>query len=373
MALEELQNGRYRRLRLLGSGSMGEVYLMEDRRINRQVAIKVIRSEAGLHPDSDTARDAARLFLREARAIAALDHPNILPLYDFGEEDLNGASLTYMVMPFCPDGSFAEWLRQHGDSPLLSPQDMAYFVDQAADALQYAHDHHTLHLDVKPSNFLIRRSPKHPNRPSLLLADFGVAKLSATTSSSSLTVRGTPIAMAPEQWNGSPLPATDQYALAVMAYQLLVGRPPFLGGLQQVMYQHFHAQPQPPSTLNSRLSGGIDAVILRALAKRPEERYPSISAFASAFGQGVQQMVPTEPAIRSHRSTKPPVPVSDPAPLRETLLPPTSPASGLPPTVAAAISSIQESTVPALPPLPGQGVPGILSLGRGITPSRSLL
>src|SRR5436309_3048815 len=121
MTLEVLQNGRYRRLRLLGSGSMGEVYLMEDTRINRYVAIKVIRSEASPYPDSDAARDAARLFQREARAIAALDHPSILPLYDFGEEDLNGSILTYMVMLFCSEGSFDHWLRQHGGSPLLPP------------------------------------------------------------------------------------------------------------------------------------------------------------------------------------------------------------------------------------------------------------
>ena len=302
MTLEGLQNSRYRRLRLLGSGSMGEVYLMEDTRINRHVAIKVIRSEASPNPDSDAARDAARLFQREARAIAALDHPSILPLYDFGEEGLNGTTLTYMVMPFCPEGSFAHWLSHHGGSPLLSPQDVAYFVEQAADALQYAHDQQTLHLDVKPSNFLIRTNKKNPGRPTLLLADFGVARLSTTTTSSSRTVRGTPIAMAPEQWSGTPIPATDQYALAVMAYQLLVGHPPFLGGLEQLMYQHFHVQPQPPGTLKPHLPGAIDAVILRALAKRPEERYPSISAFASALGQAVQQMVPTEPAIRSQQS-----------------------------------------------------------------------
>src|SRR5207249_11434836 len=97
MALEELQNGRYHRLRVLGSGGMGEVYLMEDTRINRQVAIKVIRSEDASYPDNDTATDATRLFQREARAIAALAHPNILPLYDFGEETLDDMTITYMV------------------------------------------------------------------------------------------------------------------------------------------------------------------------------------------------------------------------------------------------------------------------------------
>ena len=294
MAIEELQNGRYRRVRLLGSGGMGEVYLMQDIRVNRQVAIKVIRSEGAPYPGSDTARDAARLFQREARAIAALEHPNILPLYDFGEETLEGVTLSYMVMPFCPEGTLTGWLQQHGSAPMLSPQDVAHMVEQAAEALQYAHDHHVIHLDIKPSNFLIRSNKKTPNRPTLLLADFGVARLSAATSNASQAVRGTPTSMAPEQWSSVPVPATDQYALAVMAYGLLVGRPPFLGGMEQLMYQHFHVQPPPPSTFNPRLSSSIDAVLLRALAKNSADRFPSISAFAGAFEQAVQRS-PTEP------------------------------------------------------------------------------
>src|SRR5438093_552108 len=120
MAIEELQNARYHRLRLLGSGGMGEVYLMKDMRVNRQVAIKVIRSEGVAYPDSDVAKDAARLFQREARAIAALEHPNILPLYDFGEEIVEGMTITYMVMPFSTEGTLAGWLRQRGSTDMLS-------------------------------------------------------------------------------------------------------------------------------------------------------------------------------------------------------------------------------------------------------------
>src|SRR6266851_6764656 len=115
MALEELQNGRYRSLRLLGSGGMGEVYLMNDARVSRQVAIKVIRSEAAPYPGSDSAKDAARLFQREARAIARLDHPHILPLFSYGEERVHGMVLTYLVMPFRREGSFANWLQERGD------------------------------------------------------------------------------------------------------------------------------------------------------------------------------------------------------------------------------------------------------------------
>jgi serine/threonine protein kinase len=288
MAIEELQDGRYRFMRLIGSGGMGEVYLMQDVRINRQVAIKVMRSEEASSPESTAAKEAARLFQREAKAIAALEHPNILPLYDFGEENRDGITVTYMVMPYCTEGSLASWLRQRTSSAPLSLLDVAHLVEEAADALQYAHDQNVMHLDVKSSNFLLRTNKKNPNRPILLLADFGIARSSMTVASSSRTIRGTPSSMAPEQWGSNPVPATDQYALAVMTYEMMVGRAPFVGGMEQVMYQHFSVQPQPPSSFNPQLPPAVDAVILRALAKQPQDRFPSISDFAIAFEQAAQ-------------------------------------------------------------------------------------
>ncbi|HEY6284583.1 MAG TPA: protein kinase [Ktedonobacteraceae bacterium] len=285
MAIEELQDGRYHFVRSLGSGGMGEVYLMQDARINRQVAIKVIRSEGASYPDSTAAKEAARLFQREAKAIAALEHPNILPLYDFGEEIRDGMTVTYMVMPYCTEGSLASWLRQHNSAALLSLQDVAHLVEEAADALQYAHDQNVIHLDVKASNFLLRHNKKNPNRPTLLLADFGIARSSVTVASSSRTIRGTPSSMAPEQWGSNPVPATDQYALAVMTYEMMVGHAPFVGSMEQVMYQHFSAQPLPPSTYNPQLPPAVDSVIVRALAKQPADRFPSIADFAAAFEQ----------------------------------------------------------------------------------------
>ncbi len=288
MSLEGQQLGRYRFQRLLGSGGMGEVYLASDTTINRQVAIKVIRAEAAPYPDANATQEAARLFQREMKTIAALDHPHILPLFDYGESRVNDETLTYMVMPYRPEGSLTSWLQRRGRAEPLSPQEVASLVDQAASALQHAHNRQVIHQDVKPANFLIQSNEEYLSRLNLLLADFGVAKFSSATSSASQTVRGTPTSMAPEQWEGHPVPATDQYALAVMAYELLTGRPPFQGGLSQVMYQHFNTPPPPPSTFNPRIPGEIDAVLLRALAKRPDERFPSISAFARAFQEAVQ-------------------------------------------------------------------------------------
>ncbi len=295
MDIQELQDGRYHLLHLLGSGGMGQVYLMQDTRVSRQVAIKVIRSESASYPGSSTAADATRLFQREARAVAALEHPNILHLYDFGEERREDATITYMVMPYCPDGSLEGWLGLRTNR-ILPPHDVAHLLEQAAEALQFAHDHEVIHLDVKPSNFLLRSNKKNPDQPLLLLADFGIARNYTTVASSSRTIRGTPTSMAPEQWSSSPVFATDQYALAVMAYEMLAGRPPFVGSMEQLMYQHFNAPPPPPSAFNPRLPAVIDAVVLRALAKKPEDRYPSIAEFAAAFAGAVKQ-VPGETSL----------------------------------------------------------------------------
>src|SRR5579883_3027432 len=286
MALEGLKLGHYQLLRLIGSGGMGEVYLAEDIQLHRQVALKVIRTESSTYPGSLESLEAARLFQREARAIAMLDHPYILPLFDYGEEKVGGREYIFLVMPFRQEGSLANWLQQYGNR--FNLENIARFTQQAASALQYAHNHAIIHQDVKPSNFLIRSNPENPARPDLLLADFGVAKLSSATSNISHSVRGTPTYMAPEQWSGDPVPATDQYALAIMVYEMLAGRPPFQGPPMRMMYLHANELPQPPSTLNPRISQEIDAVLLKALDKQPQNRYASIAAFAQAFQQALQ-------------------------------------------------------------------------------------
>ena len=288
MPLEGQQLGRYRLVNLLGSGGMGEVYLAEDTGIARQVAIKVIRSDVALRAGTDAASDAVRRFQREMQTIARLNHPYILPLFDYGEATMSGMLVPYMVMPYGRDGSLATWLKQRGSAPSLSPSEVAHVVQQAADALQYAHDQQIIHRDVKPSNFLIRLQKDNPNRPDVLLADFGLARLSDSSSSVSMTVAGSPLYMSPEQWRGHPVPATDQYMLAAMAYELLTGRPPFRGTLEQLMYQHLQEQPERPGKLNPQIPAALDAVMWRALAKQPEARYPSISAFARAFQDALQ-------------------------------------------------------------------------------------
>ncbi len=322
------QIGPYRVINLIGRGGMGDVYLAEDPRIQRQVAIKVMQIDAS--PSANAPKRTSRL-QREAQAIAQLNHPNIVRLYSYDEETSGGVISPYMVMEYYREGSFAEWLRQRSEPPSL--QDVAHFIRQAADALQYAHTNGVLHQDVKPANFLIRTNKDAPNRPDIFLTDFGVARLMNADVSTLMTAPMVTFTyMAPEQLEGSAqaLPATDQYALATMAYELITGRPPFQGPPSVVMRQHLNDQPQPPSLLNPRLPRAIDNVILRALSKRPEDRYSSISEFARAFQQAVQrQSGGVQPSVPG-QTIAPPPPPPGPAKVYAPPPPPAYPGGNVP-------------------------------------------
>jgi eukaryotic-like serine/threonine-protein kinase len=291
MLLEGQQLRNYRLVRLLKSRGMGEVYLAVDTLFHRQVAIKVIQTDSIDHAETYGAKESAHLFLREAQANAQLDQINILPLYDSGEERFNETAVMYMVMPYRQAGSPKDWQRAHSGQNLLPLPAVERIVNQAALALQHAHSRQIIHQDVKPSNFLVHVDAEHPSRLDLQLADCGVAKFMMKTSENQV-IRGTPTYMAPEQWGGHPVPATDQYAVAVMAYELLTGRSPFLGdGYHTLWYQHCHVEPEPPGSFNPLLPQELDAVLLRALAKRPENRYSSVLAFAHAFQRAVLNSV----------------------------------------------------------------------------------
>lgn len=296
MRLDGKQLGHYQLLRLIGSGGMGEVYLAEDTRVHRQVAAKVVQVGEG-----EGGTEAWRLFLREVTAIARLDHPHILPLYDYGEVVLENIHIAYLITPYRAEGSLMAWLHRQANAPQgqqLTLKQVTHIIQQAADALQYAHDRQIIHQDVKPSNFLIRENSEHDAYPTLLLADFGIARLTSATSSMSQSVRGTPSYMAPELWAGAASFASDQYALAVMAYELLTGQTPFHGSPMHMMYAHLHTPPPSASALNPLLPAILDTVLLTALAKKPEERFFSISAFARAF-QGAFQGVTEGTTIRA--------------------------------------------------------------------------
>jgi serine/threonine protein kinase len=289
MDFERIQLGDYYQLvRCIGEGGTGTVYLAEDTRSqNRQLAIKVIKTDVSPTNYHREIEELAFLFQREVSTITALKHENILPLYDFGVEAKGRTLLGYMVMPFCQQGTFEDWLAKRKSR--LRLQDVMYFIVQAAHTLQYVHDKQIIHRDVKPQNFLIKSNRADTNHPYLLLSDFGLAKFTNKVTSRNRTLRGgTWIYTPPEQWNGNAVYASDQYALAIIAYELLTANPPFVGSPEEIFRQHVMDQPDPPSKHNPEIPRGLDDVIMQALAKKPEDRFDSIAAFATACQQAAE-------------------------------------------------------------------------------------
>lgn len=278
--------------RAIGAGGMGAVYLARQDRPRRQVAVKVLRPL----PDADRGAQSVFLmrFRREADATAALDHANIVPLYEFGEQD----GIAYLVMPYLADGSLADVLARSGQ---LSLGVTISYLAQAAAALDHAHAHGIIHRDVKPSNLLLHADGR------LLLADFGIARplqtediaispeaspaAPLTPGAAGLTragaLLGTPYYMAPEQIRAEPVsPATDIYALGAVAYTMLAGQPPFSHvRTEDVLRQHLTGQPPSLRMLRRDVPPGVEEAILWALEKAPADRPASARAFVAALAE----------------------------------------------------------------------------------------
>ena len=263
------QLGRYRILSKLGQGGMGAVYLAEDTFLSRRVAIKVP------HFSESDGTTVIERFHREARTAAGIDHPNICPVHDAGQVE----GIHFLVMPYI-EGTPLSRRIEGGPWP---PTQAAALVRQLAAAIEVLHRRGLIHRDLKPSNVLLRPGGEP------VLMDFGLAR-SYTEQSRRLTQTGaavgTPAYMAPEQILGDAKtigPATDIYSLGVILYELLTGRPPFEGPPAAVYGQILHAQPPPPSAQRPGLDATFDAVCLKALAKKPAERFASMTAFAEAL------------------------------------------------------------------------------------------
>ena len=251
---------RYAFERELGQGGMATVYLADDSRHGRKVAIKVLRPElaASIGPDR---------FLREIRIAAQLQHPHILPLLESGEAE----GFLFYVMPFVDGESLRDRLARQGELPV---HEALKLLVEIVDALGYAHGRGVVHRDVKPDNVML--SGRHA-----LVMDFGVAKaVSEASGRNQLTTAGvalgTPAYMAPEQAAADPHldHRVDIYAVGVMAYELLAGRPPFVGGTpQQVLAAHVTQAPEPVSRYRPAISPALEATVMRCLAKRPADRF----------------------------------------------------------------------------------------------------
>ncbi|MEY2457718.1 MAG: eukaryotic-like serine/threonine-protein kinase [Acidimicrobiaceae bacterium] len=261
--------GRYEIEREIGQGAFARVYLARDLRHDRLVAFKVLTADP-------TSEDSELRFLSEIRLLAKLQHPNIVPLIDSGHA---GATL-YYVMPYVKGESLRERIRRERQMPLDAAIAIAR---EAADALAYAHDQGIIHRDIKPENILL--SAGHP-----MIADFGVARAIDLAGVRQLTRKGmaapgTPAYMSPEQLLGTaPIDQrSDIYSLGCVLYEMLTGRPPFAG--EGGFANRFTAPPPSPSTWRRNLPAALDAIVARALAIDPKDRYPTAGDFARALAE----------------------------------------------------------------------------------------
>jgi eukaryotic-like serine/threonine-protein kinase len=255
--------GRYALGAMVGAGGMGQVYRARDRVLERTVAVKVLTAAS-----TDDLELVAR-FSREARAAAALNHPNIVAVFDSGAD----GDLQYLVMEYVEGQSLAGLLRREG---LLGPRRVAEIGRQVCQALAAAHAAGLVHRDITPGNVLVDPAGL------VKVADFGIAKLAAATTMTGDEVLGTAAYLAPEQAQGRPVDGrSDLYSLGCVLYALLTGAPPFAGDSPvAVAARHVTEQPTPPSHHNPRVGPALEAVVLTALAKEPADRYQSAAAMA---------------------------------------------------------------------------------------------
>ncbi len=307
------QFGNYRILQQIGQGGFANVFLGEHLYLKTRAAIKVIHTQMSQNDLQD--------FLNEAQMLAALKHPHIVRILDFGEQN----DIPFLIMEYAAQGTLRQ---RHPRGPILPITTILPYVKQVAAALQYAHDHKLIHRDVKPANVLL------DEQDNVLLSDFGIATIAHHTSSmQTSTFAGTAAYMAPEQLRGKPVPASDQYALAIMVYEWLCGQLPYEGDPVAVGIQHL-TTPIPSLCMhNDALSPDIEAVVHQAMAKDPKRRFVNVQAFATALAQASEPTLlqilapelPPSPTAATILPTQPPSPTTAP-PLPSSALP--SPPSG---------------------------------------------
>lgn len=282
ISLEGLSIGRYHMKTFLGSGPLGQVYQTYDRLREQDVALKAIQMNVLPPTMSENISTETNFFQKEIDLLRMLDHPHILLPLNCGKSYISGSPFIYKTMPYLADGSIAELLAQSGMSKPLSPQQVVAIVVQIAETLQHAHSHNITYQNFKLSNFLVQMQGKKRNIIHIFLTDFAIAQ------KETFLVKEPAVFpyMAPECWYGQSLLASDQYGLAAITYELLTGRVLFQGQSEQIMRQlHLYMQPQPLMLFAPHLSPRLSNVVLRALSKKVEDRFPSIIDFAHALQQ----------------------------------------------------------------------------------------
>ncbi|MBI5292177.1 MAG: protein kinase [Chloroflexi bacterium] len=331
--------GPYRIISAVGQGGMATVYKAYHAAMDRYVAIKVLPSK---FIDSEQGTQFATRFQQEARTIANLEHPHILPVYDYGESE----GVTYFAMRFMDTGTLKERVQS---GPLSLAEVDGYFT-QLADALGYAHQRGVIHRDVKPSNALV------DSRGGLFLTDFGIAKLMENASQLTATgaITGTPAYMSPEQAQGDRLDQrSDIYSLGIVLYQMVTGRVPFEAETPlAVILKQLQAQLPLPSEINPAVSPAIERVLLKALAKNRDDRYATCEEFLAAWKEAYQQAQSDAPTmgILSRTGSVPPTAKA------------TAPYSGPVPATMSASDTAQFASGKKALPLPRWAIVSLIAL-----------
>ena len=264
------QLGHYKLVRLIGRGGSADVYLARNLNLRSWCAIKVLRTSL-MHK-------GRRKFLEEARMAASLEHDHIVRVLDFDVQ--NG--VPFIVMSYAPNGSLRNYYPR---GTKLSFTIILRYLEQIAGALDYLHAKNFIHLDIKSENLLMGRNGE------VLLGDFGITE---ATRKPSLTVSrpGTLLYMSPEHLCGKPCMASDQYALAICVYEWLTGQFPFDGTPTEIRWQHLHDHPASLRALAPDIPLAMERVVLRALSKDPQRRYPGVKAFVDAFREAMPPAPP---------------------------------------------------------------------------------
>jgi len=266
------QFGNYRLVRHLGRGAFSDVYLGIHVHLKTPAAIKLLHTEL-------TSSDVEK-FRNEARTIARLEHPHIVRVLDFGIED----HTPFFVMVYAPNGTLRQ---RHPKGSILSLATIVSYVTQIAGALQFAHNQKFIHRDIKPENLLLG------GRNEVLLSDFGFVQIAQSSiSQSTKEMAGTIPYMAPEQFQGKPRFASDQYSLGIVVYEWLTGDRPFQGSVLEIATQHMINPPPPVRVKNPAVPPEVEEVLLTTLAKEPQLRFATVQAFANALQQASNIVFP---------------------------------------------------------------------------------
>ncbi|GHO48081.1 serine/threonine protein kinase [Ktedonospora formicarum] len=350
------QLGNYTLTQLLGQGGFAEVYLGEHVYLKTPAAIKVLHAQLSGQDDTES-------FQREAQYIARLVHPNIIRVLDFGIAE----QVPFLVMDYAPRGTLRQ---KHPRGTRLPLNTILPYVKQTAAALQHAHDERLIHRDIKPENMLLGR------QGDVLLSDFGIALVAQSSRyQNTQDVIGTVAYMSPEQIQGKPRSASDQYSLAIVVYEWLTGVRPFNGSFTELCTQHMFATVPPMREQVPDISPQVEQVVNIALAKDYHQRFGSVKAFANALEQASQGQAPTTPPPYNVSSPHNPVilppPNSSNQPAHSGERAPFQPAAVAPQEHAT--PSQPAATVPQEHVTPPQPVPSHAQLQRNVTPSAAFV